>query len=155
MARIGILTCSNATQDLGCSSYLCFQDLNEGAGEFARYAQRSDKAVIAGIINCSGCPTAHAPEKLLNRIKSLTELGVNTIHFATCIVLLCPFKERYLKMLKENFPEIEFVEGTHGHAPGVTPEMFAGAMKRMLTQPKPTLANIMSKTVKKQDRPET
>jgi predicted metal-binding protein len=149
MAKIGILTCSNATQDLGCSSYLCFQELNEGGGEFNRYTQKGDKAVIAGIINCAGCPTAHAPEKLLGRIRSLTELGVSAIHFATCVKLLCPFKERYLNMLKENFPEIEFVEGTHGHTPGVTPEMFVGAMKRMLTQPKPTLANIMGKTTKK------
>ncbi len=26
MARIGILTCSNATQDLGCSSVSCLAD---------------------------------------------------------------------------------------------------------------------------------
>lgn len=149
MAKIGILTCSNTTQDLGCSSYLCFQELSEGSGEFTRYTLRDDKPVIAGIINCAGCPTAHAPDKLLNRIKSLTELGVNAIHLATCMILLCPFKERYLKMLKENFPEIEFIEGTHGQAPGVTPEMFVGAMKHMLSQPKPTIANIMRRTTKK------
>lgn len=149
MTKIGILTCSNTTQELGCSSYLCFQEFNEGTGAFNRYADKVDKTVIAGIINCAGCPTAHAPEKLLGRIKSLTEIGLNSIHLATCVTLLCPFKERYLNMLKNNFPDIEFVEGTHGHAPGVTPEMFVGAMKHMLTQPKPSISSIIRKTTKK------
>jgi len=29
MARIGILTCSNATQDLGCSSVSCLHDMRK------------------------------------------------------------------------------------------------------------------------------
>ncbi|HOP85025.1 MAG TPA: CGGC domain-containing protein [Syntrophorhabdaceae bacterium] len=149
MTKIGILTCSNTTQELGCSSYLCFQDFNERAGAFARYKDLDDKPVIAGIINCAGCPTAHAPEKLLGRIKSLTEIGLNAIHLATCVTLLCPFKERYLNMLKNTFPDIDFIEGTHGHAPGVTPEMFVGAMKHMLTQQKPSISSIIKKTIKK------
>jgi len=149
MNKIGILTCSNTTQELGCSSYLCFQDFNENSGVFKRYADTGKRTVIAGIINCAGCPTAHAPEKLLNRIKSLTEIGVSAIHLATCVTLLCPFKERYLNMLKNNFPEIEFIEGTHDQAPGITPEMFIGAMKHMHTQPKPSISNIIKKTTKK------
>ena len=32
MARIGILTCSNATQDLGCSSASCLADLRKKKG---------------------------------------------------------------------------------------------------------------------------
>lgn len=34
MARVGILTCSNATQDLGCSSVVCLADLRKRKGFF-------------------------------------------------------------------------------------------------------------------------
>lgn len=37
MARIGILTCSNATQDLGCSSASCLADFRKRKGAFADY----------------------------------------------------------------------------------------------------------------------
>ena len=37
MARIGIMTCSNATQDLGCSSVSCLADLRKRRGMFKEY----------------------------------------------------------------------------------------------------------------------
>jgi hypothetical protein len=37
MAKIGILTCSNATQDLGCSSVSCLANLRKRKGAFADY----------------------------------------------------------------------------------------------------------------------
>jgi len=140
MKRIGILTCSNATQDVACSSFLCLKGLNESEGAFARYRGEGG-AQLSGIINCSGCPTAVVPEKLLGRVRSLTELGVDAIHLASCMLALCPFKNKYLNILKERFPGIEFVEGTHKEIPGVTPEMFVEAVKGMLTQSRPTMVD--------------
>ncbi len=140
MRKIGILTCSNATQDVACSSFLCLKGVNESEGAFACYKGEGG-AQLAGIINCSGCPTAVVPEKLLGRVRSLTELGVDAIHLASCMLALCPFKNKYLKILKERFPGIEFVEGTHQEIPGVTPEMFIDAVKGMLTQPRQTMVD--------------
>ncbi|MDI6913142.1 MAG: CGGC domain-containing protein [Desulfitobacteriaceae bacterium] len=59
MARIGILTCSNATRDLGCLSVSCLHDLRKRKGAFARYPSE-EKLDLVGIINCSGCPSLAA-----------------------------------------------------------------------------------------------
>ena len=56
MARIGILTCTNATQDLGCSSVSCLRDMRKRKGAFEKYKD-DEKLDLVGIINCSGCPT--------------------------------------------------------------------------------------------------
>jgi predicted metal-binding protein len=109
MKRIGILTCSNATQDLGCSSVSCLRDLRKRKGEFSRYTE----AVLIGIINCPGCPTITGSEKMLRRIKSLTEFNVDAIHLTYCLIALCPFKEKYFNDLRKTFPNIEFIAGTH------------------------------------------
>jgi len=63
MTRIGILTCSNATGELGCSSVSCLRDLRKREGEFARYSAEK-KLNLVGIIGCPGCPTAVGPVKL-------------------------------------------------------------------------------------------
>lgn len=80
MARIGILTCSNATQDLGCSSVSCLADFRKREGTFAEYPE-DEKLTLVGIINCPGCPTLTGPDKLPQRIRALTEFKVDTIHF--------------------------------------------------------------------------
>ena len=139
--RVGILTCSNTTQDVACSSFLCLKGVNESEGAFACYKGEGG-AQLVGIINYAGCPTATVPEKLLGRVRSLTELRVDAIHLGACMLALCPFKNRYLKVLREKFPGIEFVEGTHQESPGVTAEMFVDAMKQMLTQPHQTMADV-------------
>lgn len=141
MKKIGIMTCSNVTQDVACSSFLCLKALNESNGVFACH-KREGGAQLAGIINCSGCPTAVVPEKLLGRVRSLTELGVDAIHLSSCMLALCPFKNKYLQIFRERFPGIEFVEGTHKEPPGLTPEMFIETVKGMLTQPRQTMADV-------------
>ncbi|GBE02997.1 CGGC domain protein [bacterium BMS3Abin08] len=91
MARIGVLTCSNATQDLGCSSASCLADFRKRRGSFADYPQ-DEPLDLVGIINCPGCPTVIGADKLLQRIRALTEFRVDVIHFTYCIKALCPFK---------------------------------------------------------------
>ena len=112
MARIGVLTCSNATQDLGCSSASCLADFRKRRGSFADYPQ-DEPLDLVGIINCPGCPTVIGADKLLQRIRALTEFRVDVIHFTYCIKALCPFKEKYKKALEWGFPELKVVIGTH------------------------------------------
>lgn len=140
MARIGILTCTNATQDLGCSSVSCLADFRRRKGAFAGYPQ-DEKLTLVGIINCPGCPTLTGPDKLLERIRALTEFGVNVIHFTYCIKALCPFKEKYKSALEEKFPDIKIIIGTHEEH--ITPEEYRDRVKNLFCQPRKTMVDVI------------
>lgn len=140
MAKIGILTCSNATQDLGCSSVSCLSDLRKRKGTFAAYPPE-EKLTLTGIINCPGCPTLTGPDKLLQRVRALTEFGVDTIHLAFCVKALCPFREKYKTALEEAFPKVRVVVGTHEEH--VTPEEFRRRVKRLFCQPRLTMVDVV------------
>ena len=140
MARIGILTCSNATQDLGCSSVSCLADFRKRRGAFAQYPP-DEKLTLVGIINCPGCPTLTGPDKLLQRIKALTEFRVDTIHFSYCMKALCPFKEKYKKALEEALPGITIVIGTHEEH--VSPEEYRERVKRLFCQEVKTMVDLI------------
>ncbi|OGW38559.1 MAG: CGGC domain-containing protein [Nitrospirae bacterium GWD2_57_9] len=140
MARIGILTCSNATQDLGCSSVSCLADLRKRKGAFADYPAEQ-KLDLVGIINCPGCPTLTGPDKLLQRIRALTEFRIDAIHFSNCVKALCPFKEQYKKALNEAFPTITIVIGTHQEH--ISPEEFRQRVKKLFCQPKKTMVDMI------------
>ncbi|MFW8602438.1 CGGC domain-containing protein, partial [Desulfobacterota bacterium M19] len=140
MARIGILTCSNATQDLGCSSVSCLADFRKRKGAFSQYPQ-DEKLTLVGIINCPGCPTLTGPNKLLQRIRALTEFRVDSIHFTYCIKSLCPFKENYRKALEEAFPNIKIIIGTHEEH--VTPEEYRERVKKLFCQTQLTMADVI------------
>lgn len=140
MARIGILTCSNATQDLGCSSASCLSDFRKRKGTFAEYPV--DKPLdLVGIINCPGCPTLTGPDKLLQRIRALTEFRVDAIHFSNCVKALCPFKEKYHNVLKETFPAVRILIGTHREH--ISSEEFRGRVKKLFCQPRKTMVDII------------
>jgi len=119
MKRIGILTCGNTTGDYACSSIGCFEDFNARKGTFSAYTEEG--AELVGVISCAGCPTLYAPEKIFRRVRTLAATGVEAVHLANCMVGLCPFKKKYLSLLREEFPQIVFVEGTHA----VDPELEA------------------------------
>ena len=146
MKRIGLLTCTNTTQDLACSSFGCFNDFNNGTGKFTRYSDEG--AVLIGIINCAGCPTLLTPEKILNRVRTLVASRVDAIHISNCVLALCPFKRSYIKILRENFPDIEIVEGTHAHDPKLE-KLFCNAVVDMAKQPQQTMANFHGAALKK------
>ncbi len=140
MAKIGILTCTNATQDLGCSSVSCLSDFRKRKGTFADYLD-DEKLTLAGIISCPGCPTLTGPDKLLERIRALTEFGVDTIHFSYCMKVLCPFKEKYKDALEQAFPKIRIVIGAHEEH--ITPEEFRRRVKKLFLQPRKTMVDII------------
>ncbi len=146
MTRIALLTCSNTTQDMGCSSYMCLETMRKNAGQFAQYKDKGG-VELAGIINCAGCPTLVAPEKLLSRVRSLTTLGVEAVHLSSCMMGICPFKNKYLDLLRTEFPDIKFVEGTHGSPEEA--EQFKQLARMMLTAPKSTLPVLVMSQMKK------
>ena len=112
MARIGILTCSNCTQDTNCASVVCLGDMRKRRGFFERY-QNDEKLDLIGIINCSGCPTLAAPEKILKRVKALADYKLDALHLSYCMTALCPFLNKYQAVIARAYPDLEIVSGTH------------------------------------------
>lgn len=140
MPRIGLLTCTNATQDLGCALVSCLADFRNRRGTFADYP-KNEQLDLVGIINCPGCPTLVGPDKLLQRIRSLTEFRVDAIHFTFCIKALCPFKEKYEKALKEAFPDIKIVIGTHQEH--ISEQEYKKRVKKLFCQPRKTMIDMI------------
>ncbi|MBW2472701.1 MAG: CGGC domain-containing protein [Deltaproteobacteria bacterium] len=112
MARIGILTCSNCTEETNCAAVVCLGDMRKRRGFFERY-QDNEKLVLIGIINCAGCPTLAAPEKILKRVKALAEYRLDALHFSFCMTALCPFLKKYEAVISETYPGLEIIMGTH------------------------------------------
>lgn len=54
---------------------------------------------------------------------------------------LCPFKNKYFKLLEKQFPEIEIIKGTH-EAPEGEGEMFVGWAKQMLSSKPNPMADL-------------
>jgi len=95
MARIGIITCSNCTQETNCASVVCLADLRKRRGFFAAYPQEEPLDLI-GIINCAGCPTIAAPAKILRRVRAVADFRIDALHLSFCLVALCPFIQKYV-----------------------------------------------------------
>ncbi len=112
MARIGIVTCSNCSQDTNCAAVVCLADMRRRRGFFERY-QPQEPLDLVGIINCAGCPTLAAPKKILRRVRAVAEFKLDALHFSYCMTALCPFLDTYKKAVKEEYPELEIVLGTH------------------------------------------
>ncbi len=112
MARIGILTCSNCTQDANCASTVCLGDMRKKAGLFDRYSGEK-KLDLIGIISCAGCPTIAAPEKVLKRVGALVAYRLDALHFSYCMTALCPFIKKYEKVILETYPDLTIIHGTH------------------------------------------
>lgn len=112
MARIGIFNCSNCTQETNCAAVVCLGDMRKRKGFFERYKNEKNLDLI-GIINCSGCPTLAAPEKILKRIKSIVSYKIDALHFSFCVTALCPFAKKYEAVIQKAYPELKIVLGTH------------------------------------------
>jgi predicted metal-binding protein len=112
MARIGIITCSNCTQETHCASVVCLGDMRKRRGLFERYPAEEPLDLI-GIINCAGCPTLAVPEKILKRVRAVAEFKLDALHFSYCMTALCPFLSKYEKVIRAEYPRLEIVLGTH------------------------------------------
>jgi hypothetical protein len=69
------------------------------------------------------------------------EFRVDAIHFTYCIKALCPFKEKYEKALREAFPSVKIVLGTHQEH--VTPEEYRDRVKKLFCQPRKTMVDVI------------
>ena len=128
MTDIGILTCSNTTQDIGCSSFGCLNAAYEGGGTFAQYPEG---VRVKGIINCAGCPGTLGHAKILKRVKALIASGVEAIHMGSCMAGYCPFVAKYEKEITQAHPGVKVVRGTHPSPPA---EMMEMLKERMVAQ---------------------
>ena len=110
--KIGLITCSNVTNDLDCCAAACLQDIYNRRGRFKDYPKDSSLR-LEGIVSCSGCPTLAYPEKIMRKVDTLTQSGVTSIHFTYCMVALCPFLNKYMEIIGSIYPDIKLVKGTH------------------------------------------
>lgn len=140
MARIGILTCANATQELGCASVSCLADFRKRRGRFGDY-QLAEKLTLVGIVSCPGCPTLTGPDKLLQRIRGLTDFRIDAIHFAFCLKALCPFREKYRQEISRAFPDLRIIVGSHEEH--ISPDAFRARVKQLFCQPRKTMTDII------------
>ena len=112
MAKIGILSCGRIKNDLSCGSVGCLRAFNGRDVVFKRYKDDNDLALV-GLTSCDGCPTLYAPERILNNVKPLVELGeAEIIHIASCMVKMCPFIQKYKSIINIQYPAVEIVMGT-------------------------------------------
>jgi predicted metal-binding protein len=137
MARIGIMTCSNCTQESNCASVVCLGDLRKRKGFFERYPQDEPLDLI-GLINCAGCPTLAAPEKILRRVKAVADFRLDALHLSFCITALCPFIKKYAEVIRQQYPHLDLVLGTHQP---VDQAKFRQGVKELLCQ---TLASMQT-----------
>ncbi len=108
-------------------------------GFFQQYPPEEQLELI-GIINCAGCPTVSAQAKILRRVRSIAEFRVDAIHFSYCVTALCPFTEKYTRVIREAYPDVNLVMGTH--TPG-KPREFQGEVKEMLCGDRLTMPDLI------------
>ena len=147
MARIGIITCANCTQDANCAAVVCLADLRKRRGFFERYP-KDEPLDLVGFISCAGCPTVAAPEKILRRVKAIAYFKVHAVHLSYCMTAVCPFVHKYEEVIKKNFPNLELVLGTHQPSP---PAEFRQGLKELLCQTlagTQTMADMIRGTMK-------
>jgi predicted metal-binding protein len=133
--KIAILTCSNTTRVLDCPVSVCLKNMYDRKGAFARYGDREIKLV--GIISCNGCPTIRGEDIVLPKIEALLHHGADRIHLAYCMMALCPFVKKYIKVIKAKFPSLDLVEGTH--EPHQTDNQFRCGVAAMLKERRKTI----------------
>jgi predicted metal-binding protein len=133
--KIGILTCSNTTRVLDCPVGGCLKDLYERKGVFKEYTNQDIELV--GINSCNGCPTIAGEESILPKIETLKNYGADQIHISYCMLVVCPFVKKYIRVIENAFPEINLILGTH--EPHQSDEKFRCDIKDMLIKRRKTI----------------
>jgi predicted metal-binding protein len=82
-------------------------------GGFFNTYPKDEPLDLIGIINCAGCPTVAAPEKILKKVRALADFRIDALHFSFCMTALCPFIRQYEKVIGEAYPDLKIVAGTH------------------------------------------
>ena len=141
--KVGIVTCRNAKQDLYCTSSMCLHALRESICGFAAY-RNTGGAELLGIASCDACPTLAAPERIVKRVKGMVDLGAYAIHLSSCMMAVCPFRNKYISILEQAFPGVKIVQGTHwdDEGPEVGGKWLQSVFRPMLCKVPETLADV-------------
>ncbi len=152
MTRIGILTCSNCAQETNCAAVVCLRDMRKREGFFQSYSGDGPLELI-GLISCAGCPTLAAPEKILKRVRALAEYRLDALHLSYCMTALCPFLPKYQRIIREAYPDLVVVLGTHKP---IDVEEFRRGVKELLCptiQRRQDMNDMVLGTLQVPDRP--
>ncbi len=94
-----------------------------------------------------------APEKILRRVRALAEFRLDALHFSYCITALCPFIEKYQKVINQAYPGLKIVLGTHKP---IDKKEFQRGVKEILCptiSPLQSMNEIINLTLKLPDGP--
>jgi predicted metal-binding protein len=130
MPKIGILGCEATTREMDCVMIGCFGNLRGRQGMFEKYPE-DDPPELVGIISCGGCPTALGTQRVWQKVKALKEYGIEALHLTSCLVQVCPFTEEFIKAIRQEYPDLQIVEGTH---PFHDVDAFKAGIKELASQ---------------------
>ncbi len=130
MAKIGILGCNSTTREMNCVMIGCFGNLRSRQGSFTDYPEEESLDLV-GIIHCGGCPTAVGADRIWQKVQALVEYGIDALHFTSCLVQLCPFKDEFKETIQKEYPDLKIVEGTH---PFQDIDAFKTGIKELVSQ---------------------
>ncbi|MFZ5648063.1 MAG: hypothetical protein ACOY30_10645 [Bacillota bacterium] len=65
---------------------------------------------------------------------------MDAIHFSFCMTALCPFREKYVRVIREAYPDIRLVMGTHTPR---DPGEFQEEVKDLLCAGRMTMADLI------------
>ncbi len=109
MAKVGIIRCQEQSER--CAGFTCFPTLRNKGGTFAEY----DSVELVGFDTCGGCGR-NKSDKIVAKAQRLKDRGAEVIHLGTCLVGSCPWKDLYVKDIKEKVG-VPVVEKTHPAGP--------------------------------------
>ena len=113
MAKIGILGCQTTTEQMNCVMVGCLGNIRGREGKFKEEYAEDEPLELVGIISCGGCPTAVGADRIWQKVRALTDYGIDSLHLTSCLTYLCPFKEEFVETIREEYPDLKLVEGTH------------------------------------------
>ncbi len=130
MAKIGILGCKSTTEDMDCVMIGCFGAMRGRDASFADY-DPDESLDLTGVISCGGCPTAVASDRVWHKVQALVDYGIDSLHLTSCLIQLCPFKDKFVETIRADFPDLKIVEGTHVFH---DPEAFKKGINEVVSQ---------------------
>jgi predicted metal-binding protein len=116
MTKIGIIRCQElaiGASSRRCAGWNCFPAMRDKT----KYMDEYDTIELVGFDTCGGCPGSNRYDKIVERGLKLKEKGAEIIHLSTCIVLFCPNKDKFAKVLKEKVG-LPIKEKTHTRPDG-------------------------------------
>jgi len=130
MAKIGILGCESVNTEMNCVMIGCLGNLRGREGSFKDYPE-DEPLDLVGIIHCGGCPTGVGTDRIWQKVKALMDYGIDGLHLSSCLIQICPFKEAFIETIRNEYPDLKVVEGTH---PFQDEEAFKTGIKELVSQ---------------------